>query len=186
MAKHNIYLAGFMGTGKSTIGKELARVMGRKYIDVDQELERIHGCSVSQIFARHGEEWFREKEYELCSELAKTSNRVVATGGGTLLNPKIFELFKESGIIICLYTQRDTLIERLERNDKRPLLQQTDNLPEKVDKLLEERRSLYDKIKIRIDTTSYTPLETAKRIVDLLKTRQKILNRLRDQYIDLS
>ena len=186
MAKHNIYLAGFMGTGKSTIGKELARVMGRKYIDIDQELERLHGCSVSQIFARYGEEWFREKEYELCCEIAKTTSRVVATGGGTLLNPKIFELFKASGILICLYTQRDTLIERLERNDKRPLLQQAENLPEKVDELLEQRQSLYDKIKIRIDTTNYTPLETAKRIVELLKTRQKILNKLRDQYIDLS
>ena len=76
-------------------------------------------------------------------------------------------------------------MERLERNEKRPLLQNT-NVGERVDQLLKERQYLYERIKIRIDTTNYTPLETAKRIAELLRARQQILNRLRDQYIDLS
>lgn len=187
MAKHNIYLVGFMGTGKSTIGRELARVMGRKCIDVDQELEKIHGCTVSEMFTNYGEEWFREKEYQLCKELSESTNKVVATGGGTLFNGDIFELFKSSGLLICLYTEKDRLIERLERANplKRPLLQNTD-IPQKVDSLLEKRQWLYDKIKIRIDTTNYTPMETARKIAELLKKRQLILNRLMDQYIDLT
>lgn len=77
------------------------------------------------------------------------------------------------------------MVERLERNEKRPLLQNT-NVGERVDQLLKERQYLYERIKIRIDTTNYTPLETAKRIAELLRTRQRILNKLRDQYIDLS
>ncbi|MGM9998381.1 MAG: shikimate kinase [Candidatus Bruticola sp.] len=185
MAKHNIYLVGFMGTGKSTIGRELARVMGRKFIDIDQELEKRYNGSISSLFKDHGEKWFREREEELCSELAQSTNRVVATGGGSLLNPANFAAFQNSGLLICLYTQRDCLIERLERSEKRPLLQNT-NIGERVDQLLQERRNLYERIKIRIDTTNYTPLETAKRIAELLNTRQRILNRLRDQYIDLS
>ncbi|MGM9991275.1 MAG: shikimate kinase [Candidatus Bruticola sp.] len=186
MAKHNIYLVGFMGTGKSTIGRELARVMGRKFIDIDQELEKRHGGSIPSLFKEHGEKWFRDKEEELCLELAKSTNRVVATGGGSLLNPVNFAAFQNSGLLICLYTQRDCLIERLGRSERRPLLQNTDNLGERVDQLMQERRYLYERIKIRIDTTNYTPLETAKRIAELLNTRQRILNRLRDQYIDLS
>ncbi len=186
MAKHNIYLVGFMGTGKSTIGRELARVMGRKFIDIDQELEKRHGGSVSSLFKEHGEQWFREREEELCAELAQSSNRVVATGGGSLINPANFEAFQKSGLLVCLYTQRDCLVERLERNEKRPLLQNVDDVGERVDQLFQERRYLYERIKIRIDTTNYTPLETAKRIAELLRTRQRILNKLRDQYIDLS
>ncbi|MCR4783474.1 MAG: shikimate kinase [bacterium] len=185
MAKRNLYLVGFMGTGKSTIGRELARVLGRKFVDIDQELEKRHGAAVSELFQQHGEAWFRQKEQELCAELAATHNRVVATGGGSLMNPANFEAFEKSGLLICLYTQRDCLVERLERNDKRPLLRNVD-VPEKVDSLLKERQSIYDRIKIRIDTTSCAPLETAKKIADLLKTRQKILLKLRDQYIDLT
>ncbi len=184
MAKRNIYLVGFMGTGKSTIGRELARVVGRKFVDLDQEIEKRHGASISQLFAKHGAEWFRQREQELCLEVAQECNRVVATGGGSLLNPVNFQAFERSGLLICLYTQRDCLIERLERTDKRPLLHNT-NIPERVDTLLEERSALYERIKIRIDTTNHTPLETAKRIADLLRTRQRILDRLRDQYIDL-
>ncbi len=184
MAKRNIYLAGFMGTGKSTIGKELARVLGRKFIDIDSELELRHGCSVEQMFARYGESWFRERERELCLEIAQTVNRVVATGGGTLLNDEVFEAFQSSGLLMCLYAQRDCLIERLSRTDRRPLLNEGD-IEEKVDTLLAQRQALYDKIRIHVDTTNLTPMETARKIADLLNVRQKILDKLMDQYIDL-
>lgn len=185
MAKRNIYLAGFMGTGKSTIGRELARLVGRKYVDVDLEIERLANLSVADIFRQRGEAWFRAHEREICLELADSSNRVVSTGGGALMDEEIFAAFKRSGLLICLYTQRDCLIDRLSRSTKRPLLQDCD-IPAKVDALIAARQSLYDKISIRVDTTSMTPLETAKRIADLLNTRQKILEQLRNQYIDLS
>ena len=184
MVKRNIYLAGFMGTGKSTIGKELARVLGRRYVDIDSELEQKYGASIAQMFAEHGETWFREREREFCLETAKTNNRVVATGGGALLNDEVFRAFNESGLLLCLYAQRECLLERLERSERRPLLK-GENIEEKVDALLEQRRELYEKIRIRVDTSNLTPLETARKIADLLNVRQKILDQLREQYIDL-
>lgn len=184
MAKHNIYLAGFMGTGKSTIGKELARVLGRKYIDIDNELEQRYNCSISHMFDTYGEHWFREREREICLDISKLSNRVVATGGGALLNDEVFETFQNTGLLLCLYAQRECLLERLERSERRPLLKGK-NLEEQVDLLLEQRKNLYSKIRIHVDTTNLTPLETARKIADLLNVRQKILEKLRDQYIDL-
>ncbi|MCR5662285.1 MAG: shikimate kinase [bacterium] len=185
MAKRNIYLAGFMGTGKSTIGRELARVMGRKNIDIDQELERKFNATIAEMFDTYGEQWFRAQEKALCLEVAEMSNKIVAAGGGALMDPDVFEAFDRSGLLICLYTQRECLVERLERSDKRPLLNGV-NIPETVDTLLAKRQGLYDKIRIRIDTTNLTPMSTAKKIADLINTRQKILEKLGNQYIDLS
>lgn len=185
MLRRNIYLAGFMGTGKSTVGRELARVMGRKFVDLDLELERRHGMPIPRIFETHGEAWFREQERALSLELAGLANRVVATGGGTLLDPEVFTAFSSSGLLVCLYTRRDDLIRRLERSDRRPLLQGVD-VPARVDALLAQRKAIYDGIKIRVDTTELTPMEAARKIADLLNTRQRILDRLQSQYIDLS
>lgn len=184
MVKHNIYLAGFMGTGKSTIGRELARILGRKYIDVDSELEQQFGGTIASLFAHYGESWFREHERAYCLEVAKLNNRVVAAGGGALLNEEVFQAFQESGLLLCLYARRECLLERLSRSDRRPLLK-GDNMEEKVDTLLAQRQQLYDRIRIHVDTSNLTPLETARKIANLLNVRQKILNRLREQYIDL-
>lgn len=185
MLRRNIYLAGFMGTGKSTVGRELARVMGRKFIDLDLELEKRVGMPIPRIFEEHGEAWFRAQEKALALEVAGLSNRIVATGGGTLMDPEVFSAFGTSGLLICLYTRRDDLIKRLERSDKRPLLT-GGNVAEKVDALMQARKELYETIKIRVDTTELTPMEAARKIGDLLNTRQRILDRLQSQYIDLS
>lgn len=185
MGRRNIYLAGFMGTGKSTVGRELARVMGRKFVDLDLELEFRLGMPIPRIFEEQGEAWFREQERQLALEMAQTANRVVATGGGTLMAPEVFTAFQSTGLLVCLYTRREDLIQRLERSDRRPLLRGGD-VPAKVDRILAERMAVFERIKIRIDTTELTPMETARKIADLLNTRQRILDRLQEQYIDLS
>lgn len=185
MIRRNIYLAGFMGTGKSTVGRELARVTGRKFVDLDLELERRIGMPIPRIFEEHGEPWFREQERNLSLEMAETANRVVATGGGTLMVPEVFDAFQASGLLVCLYTRREDLIQRLERSDRRPLLRGGD-VPAKVDRIMAERAAIFERIKIRVDTTELTPMETARKIADLLNTRQRILDRLQEQYIDLS
>ncbi|MBI3928910.1 MAG: shikimate kinase [Armatimonadetes bacterium] len=185
--KRNIYLVGFMGTGKTTIGRELARVMGRKFVDVDLELERRLGMTVNQVFELHGEPYFRNREKELAMELAGVTRRVVATGGGTILDPEIYEAFQRTGLLICLYTERDNLVSRLKRTDKRPLLKAPDphEVEQKVDRLMEERRAIYGKVKIRLDTTDLTPMAAARKIHDLLSMRQKALEELQSQYIEL-
>ena len=185
VSRHNIYLAGFMGTGKSTVGRELARLMGRKFVDTDHAIEQRVGLSVSDIFAQHGEAFFRECEKELAIELAGTMNRIVATGGGTLLDPEVRRVFSATGLIICLFTQREQLVQRLERTDKRPTLR-GDSVARKVDDLLAKRKAVYDTISIRVDTTHLTPTEAARKIHDLLKIRQRILDHLQSQYIVIS
>lgn len=185
VTRRNIYLAGFMGTGKSTVGRELARLMGRKFVDLDLLMEQRLGMSVSEIFAQRGEAFFREEEKKLSLELVGTHSRVVATGGGTLLDAEVREAFRNCGLLICLFTTREQLVSRLQRSDKRPLLQDED-LRARVDELLAQRREIYDRISIRVDTTNLTPVEAARKIYDLLKIRQRLLDQLQSQYIVLS
>jgi shikimate kinase len=175
-ARQNVYLVGFMGTGKTTIGRELARLMGRKFIDIDQEIEKRFGMAVSEIFAQHGEQAFRSAEEEVAFELAACTNRIIATGGGTILNPRIYAEFERSGMLVCLYTQKDDLVDRLQRTDKRPLLkgQTEDEVRRRVERLLEERKVAYDKVGVRVDTTNLTPLSAARKIHDVVAVRQRV------------
>lgn len=182
LTRRNIYLAGMMGTGKSTVGRELARLMGRKFIDTDNALERRLGMTVNEVFAQHGETFFRTEEKNLAMELSAVNNRVVATGGGTLLDAEVRKAFTATGVVICLFTSQDQLVSRLERTDKRPLLH-GENLKQRVEDLMRQRKEIYDNISIRVDTSSLTPPEAARKIFDLLKIREKILDQLQSQYI---
>lgn len=172
-ARQNLYLVGFMGTGKTTIGRELARLMGRKFVDVDQEIEKKFAMPVSEIFAQHGESAFRGAEEEVALGLAGMQSRIVATGGGTILNPRIYQAFENTGVLVCLFTQKDDLVDRLARTDKRPLLrgQSTDEIGARVERLLEERRSVYEQVSIRVDTTQLTPLTAARKIHETVGVR---------------
>lgn len=187
MKRPNVYLVGFMGTGKTTIGRELARSLGRKFIDIDQELEKKFGQTVAQVFVNLGEAAFRAGEEEVALELSKSNNRVIATGGGTILNPKILQAFQNTGTLICLYTQKDDLVDRLTRNDKRPLVRgkTADEVAETVDVLMERRDEVYRQVKIRIDTTNLTPMSAASRIQELLASQARAIKHLND-FVDLS
>lgn len=174
-----------MGTGKSTVGRELARLLGRQFVDMDAALEKRFGKSVNNIFAQEGEEAFRIAEQALAEELAASASKVVATGGGTVMDDGIRARFRQSGVMICLMADRSQLLERLERTSKRPLLA-GGQVADKVDELLEARQAVYGQISIRVDTTNLTPQEAAKKILDLLRTRQRILDQLQHQYIVIS
>lgn len=175
-ARRNVYLVGFMATGKTTIGRELARLMGRKFVDVDQEIERRFELTVSDIFAHHGEVAFRKAEQDVALELASETNRIIATGGGTILNPVIFESFESTGMLVCLYTQQDDLVDRIQRTDKRPLMkgQSEEEVRSRIERMLEERSAVYNKVPVRIDTTNLTPLSAAKKIHDVVSVRQRV------------
>lgn len=120
----NIVLCGFMGCGKTTVGKQLARLMGREFCDLDQYIEEKEGMSVSEIFALHGEEGFRQRENQAVREISEKGNMVVACGGGTVLLPRNVEAFHAGGsTILLLYVPLAVLQERLKDDKKRPLLQ---------------------------------------------------------------
>jgi len=152
--RKNIIITGFMGTGKSVVAKELARKLKMEFIDMDQMIEEGLGISISDIFARYGENYFREQENKLVKELSQKENMVIATGGGTLLSSDNARMLGQAGEIVCLYAG--------------PLLS-GENILNKIDLLLEERKRIYDSIKWKINTTNFTTQEVVDKIINLLK-----------------
>lgn len=185
--RNNLYLVGFMGTGKTTIGRELARTMGRKFLDTDQVLEQRFGKSVNEIFEEDGEEAFRVAERALSLEIAELENKVVGTGGGTIMDPVNLEAFQKSGLLLRLYTRQTNLIGRLKRTSKRPLLkgESEAEVEEKIKKLLAEREAIYGLINLRLETTDLTPLIAARKVHEFLRSRPELFTERLDVPIEL-
>ncbi len=118
----NIVLTGFMGCGKTTVGQIVAKKMGCKFIDADSYVEDKAGMKISDIFARFGEDYFRELEAACIAELADIKNCVIATGGGAVLRPDNLRLLRKNGIIIYLDAQLDTILKHTKGSDARPLI----------------------------------------------------------------
>ena len=163
----NIYLIGPMGSGKTAVGRELAKVLGRRFYDSDAEIERRTGVDIPFIFEKEGEAKFRERERECLAELTQHSGVVVATGGGAVLDPGTRRRLASTGIVIYLKTSVDEQLKRTRVNRNRPLLETAD--PRAVlERLAAERGPLYEEIAtISIDTTG----RQVKNIVAALKQR---------------
>lgn len=139
----NIILCGFMGCGKTSVGRRAAKLLGRKFCDLDWYIERREGMTVAQIFERYGEEGFRERETKAAEEISKKKNLIVASGGGTVLFPKNVEAFhRGNGAILFLDVPVAALQERLKNDKKRPLLQRPDRRII-IEELYEQRCPLY-------------------------------------------
>ena len=167
--KRNIIITGFMGTGKSVVAKELARKLKMIFIDMDQIIEERQGTSIADIFTRYGEKYFRAQENKLIKELSQKENMVIATGGGTLLSSDNARILSQRGQIICLYADSQTIYNRVVRKNNRPLLKGKNVLSE-INRLLEERKKIYDNIKWKIDTTNLNIQEVTDKIIALLKS----------------
>ena len=135
----NIVLCGFMGCGKTVIGRELAKIMGRRLIDTDEQIEREQGVSIKAIFATRGEEYFRELEHEICVRAAQVRNCIISTGGGALTFENNAEALKKTGRIVFLDTDFDTICERIGDSSSRPLFRDK----ESARALYDERRGKY-------------------------------------------
>ncbi len=166
--RKNIIITGFMGTGKSVVAKELARKLKMEFIDMDQIIEEDQGMSISDIFARYGENYFRVQENKLVKKLSQKENMVIATGGGTLLSSDNARMLGQAGEIVCLYADSQTIYNRVKRKNNRPLLK-GENVLSKISRLLEERKKIYDNIKWKINTTNFTTQEVVDKIINLLK-----------------
>jgi len=140
--KSNIVLVGFMGCGKSSVGRELAKLLELKYLDTDMAIEEKSGMKISDIFAQHGEKYFRDLESSMCVELSKENNLLVSTGGGIVLRKENIENLKKSGVIFLLRATAETTFERISHKKDRPLLQ-VPNPMEKIKELLEAREEFY-------------------------------------------
>ena len=154
--RKTIYLNGFMGTGKTAVGKELARLLRRPFIDLDLSIERTAGSSVASLFARRGEVAFRKLERKALLRAAKRRGVVVALGGGTLLDPRNRAVIKGDHLVL-LSCSRSELVQRLRpAREKRPLLA-GGSLSSRVGRLLSARRAAYADADWSVSTTSNSP-----------------------------
>jgi len=162
----NIVLIGFMGCGKSSVGRRLAALTGHRFVDTDEMVAQSEGCSVPEIFALGGEEAFRNVEEKVLADLVGVAGVVLATGGGAILREANRSAMKSIGTVAWLDADPDALFERASRSQRRPLLQTED--PRKTfDDLLDSRREIYEAAAdFRIDSTGLGHEQVAQGILD--------------------
>jgi shikimate kinase len=160
----NLYLVGFMATGKSTVGRVLASRLGYDFLDSDTRIEHEVGMAVSQIFEREGEEAFRRYERQFVESGHPANHCVIACGGGLVTQPGMIELLKKKGVVICLYATTQTILERTRGNRNRPLLEVEDPA-RRIQELLKAREPFYRKA----GTLVLTDNRTLGDVVDHLK-----------------
>lgn len=161
----NIILCGFMGSGKTVVGSELAKIMGRRFVDTDELIEEEQGVAIKAIFAMYGEEHFRDLEYECCKNVSRLKNCVVSTGGGALTFERNVEALKESGKIVFLDAEFDVICDRIGDNTNRPLFQDK----EKARALYDERKSKYLACADIVIDGNMSARKTAMDIADMFK-----------------
>lgn len=169
--RRNIYLVGPTGSGKTAVGRQLARDLGLKFLDSDREIEKRTGVEVAYIFEKEGEAGFRERETEMIRELAALDGIIVATGGGAVLAPENRRLLRASGTVAYLKTSIDEQLRRTSRSRKRPLLNHA-NPRQTLENMAAERRPLYEEIAdIELDTSSQRVRGVALKLRELLELR---------------
>jgi shikimate kinase len=163
--RQNLVLIGFMGTGKSSIGRIVAGRLGFQFVDVDALIVQRAGMEIAEIFRREGEEHFREIETAALESLLHRERCVIATGGGVVLRERNRELLQQLGFVVRLTASEDVIFERVSRNAKRPLLQ-TENPRETVSKLLAAREPSYDAAaQWTLDTSRMSHAQAAEAVI---------------------
>ena len=179
----NIILVGFMGSGKSVVGRALARLTGLSMVDADAELVRRAGRPISQIFQEDGEDAFRELERLVIRDLCAQSGKVIAAGGGSFVDPDNRKLMLTKGQVICLTARPETILERVSQAQGnatpnansaegtapvRPLLA-GDNPLVRIKELLAQRSEAYDLALYTVETDDLTPEQVAQRVLELCR-----------------
>lgn len=166
-----IFLIGFMGAGKSTVGRELALILGWNFIDIDKVIENKVGKTITDIFSEYGEIFFRVEEKEVLHELLSQQKVVIAAGGGIPIFFDNLNIMKKSGFVVYLFVNKDVIKKRLkleEEHSKRPLA-----VNAKLDNLIQSREPFYRRAHFTIDCSELSPLEIAHKIKGVYKKWKK-------------
>lgn len=167
----NLILTGFAGTGKTTVGKQLALRLHAPFVDMDQLIERRQSRSIQELFEQEGEPFFRQLETALCGEIANWQGYVIATGGGTLINCKNLSLLGQENMIICLDCDIRQIWHRLAAAHDRPLFHSTN--PEhkfaQMAILFKQREAAYARLPHHVDTTNRSVGEVVTAIMTLVR-----------------
>lgn len=164
----NIYLVGFMGVGKTVVGRILAQRLVRDFVEMDEIIVVRTGMQINDIFSQHGESYFRKLETDLLFELAAKDNLVVSCGGGLICNEQNLQLLKESGSVILLKAEASIIYERIKEHVHRPILKVKDPLA-KIKALLAKRSPYYNQADYLVDTDNDSVDDVAGKIITILK-----------------
>lgn len=164
-----VVLVGFMGSGKTSVGRLLARRLGYGFEDMDRRIEERAGRAIAEIFRDEGEEAFREREREDALALSRLRDRVVAAGGGAFTRPETRALLQEGALTVWLRCDLDRILARVPADGSRPLAGNRDIMRA----LLAEREPFYRMADVAVDASSGTPREVADRIVGLIEGRNR-------------
>ena len=161
---HNLALIGFMGTGKTSIGRLVAEHLHFAFVDTDELIESSTGKTIADIFAQQGEPAFRELEARVVTELATRTRTVISTGGGLPVNPANLARLKEHALVICLWASPEKIFERVRNQHHRPLLHDADPLA-KIRSLLAAREPFYRQADVLINTELRSAREVMLQVV---------------------
>lgn len=167
MDPRNIVLVGFMGTGKTSVGKILAKKLNRPIVDVDEALEASEKRKIKDIFEKDGEAFFRTLEKKAIREISQRRGLVITTGGGAILDVQNIEALKETGLLVALWASPETILKRVAHSKTRPLLKEEDRLGQ-IQRLLAIRKPFYEKADFHFKTDSLTAEQVAKNILEKL------------------
>lgn len=166
----NIVLVGFMGSGKTSTGKELSKLLNFHFLDIDSWIEEKNGQKISEIFEKRGENFFRKQEEEAIKWLVGKNNYIVSTGGGTWVDKKNREVLLKLGWCIWLKATPENVWQRVSNHlDLRPLLLKSENPFEYLEILLKKRNPFYSLAQASFDTSKKNPKEVAFEIIEALK-----------------
>ncbi len=181
--KVNLYLIGFMGVGKSAVGRGVAQALGYRFIDSDRAIERKAGKQITRIFSEDGEPAFRQMEREFIEDGHPATGCVVACGGGLPTIEGMREKLLARGVVVCLFASEDTILERTSRNKKRPLLR-CDNPRERISELLNKRLPVYRSTGTGILTENRGLSEVIDHVVRVYKSEAERFSHVHSGVID--
>ena len=164
----NIILTGFMGVGKTSVGMQLAKDLGYTFVDIDTLIEVDQNMTITTMFSKCGEPYFRDVETNIIKQVMKRESQVVSTGGGAVVRDENREAFKKGGFVVCLTASPDVIYERIRHEMHRPLLQ-TEDPKAKIKELLESRARFYSQADASIDTSDKSVVDVISAIKERIR-----------------